>query len=142
MQAMNREALTLELEKSRRALGRSAADLKWELDFKRKTENSIREYRFAWLGGAAAFGFLIAGSRSKRKRKKARQLESGAVDVDGTDPAPKKQGKKKDDDSGFAMPTIIAVILGALRILMPLLKPIVSAYAARKLGDIAGKLGK
>jgi len=141
MPGMNREALTLELEKSRRAIRRSAADLRWELDFKRKTENSIREYRFAWLGGAAAFGFLLAGSQSRRRRKKLKKAE--ARDVTNGVPTQKAKSKKqKGEEGGFSFPAVLTVILGALRILMPLLRPIASAYAARKLGDIAGKLAQ
>lgn len=138
---MTREQLAAELERSRRAIRRSGADLKWELDFNRKTRESIRNHRFAWLGGAAAFGFLLAGSR-RSKRARVVEIPAGPEPSEGTsDEKPHRKPKRKPEVSK-AIPTILTVILGAVRLLLPVLRPLVTAYAAKKLAQIADKVNK
>ncbi len=112
-----------EIEASRRAIGRDYASLRQDLNFKSRTQESIKTRPLAWLGGAAGLGWLLAGRKKKRLPKASTGKTAAAVEN-----APVKSLG------------ILGVLLAAFRILLPILRPAATAYAAKKFADLAGRL--
>ena len=112
---------------SRAAIRRDSSTVRAELDVAAKIQSSVRSRPFAWLGGAAAIGYLLAGpkTRTKTVTKFVRQ-KSGE---------PVRETKKKP--RGF-----FDLLLSLLKLAVPLLRPALSAYAAKRFGDFAQKLAK
>lgn len=117
---MSIEDFRRELELSRAAISRDYASLRSELDFVAKAKRGVAKKPLPWLGGAAALGYLLAGRRRKRKerRKKARQQASDATE-------------------SAARITVLGVLIATFRFLLPVLKPMISSYAAKRLGAFA-----
>lgn len=119
--------LLAELARSREAIARDASAVRAELDVAEKIQNSIRMRPFAWLGGAAALGYIIAGPKTRTKtvtkfvRGKARE---------------KSVPDKKKPRGWFG------ILLSLAKLSLPLVRPALSAYAARRFGDFAEKLAK
>jgi hypothetical protein len=118
---MNRiEEFRRELEASRVAIRGDYSALRRELDFVGKARRSVASKPLPWLGGAAAIGWLFAGRRKARKAR--RQKTAGAEAVESA-----KQV------------TILGVLIAALRMLFPVVQPLLTAYASRKVGEFAAR---
>jgi len=118
---MTRSQLVAELDSSRRAIARDFSALRTELDFVEKSKRSVREHSFAWLGGAAVLGYVLSG----RRKKKAQKLGV-------TKPDPQQKTPLARFEWG-------AFLLATFRIALPLLRPIFSAYAAKRLAALLGE---
>ncbi len=119
--------LLADVARSRAAIKRDTVAVRAELDLATKLQNSVRSRPFAWLGGAAAIGYFFAGpkTRTKTVTKYIKGKSGGAV----------REEKKKP--RGF-----FAVLLSLFRLALPLVRPALSAYAAKRFGDFAQKLAK
>ena len=53
--------------RSRAAIRRDSSAVRTELDVAAKLQNSVRSRPLAWLGGAAAIGYLLAGPKTRTK---------------------------------------------------------------------------
>lgn len=100
-------------------MARDFRGLRYELDIPRKIRRSFREQTVLWIGAAAVVGTLIVLLPLRRKKIYV-DLASGAV----------AKPTKKLLDAGL--------LLGALRIALPLLKPAIENLVARKMGGFAG----
>ncbi len=125
---MSRKAeLLANVARSRAAILRDTVAVRAELDVAAKIQNSVRSRPFAWLGGAAAIGYFFAGPKTRTKTvTKFVRGKSGAPVVE------KKKGRR-----GF-----FAVLLSLFKLALPLVRPALSAYAAKRFGDFAQKLAK
>jgi hypothetical protein len=101
-----------EIERSRGRLARDVSGLRYELDIPGKIRRSFREQTVLWVGAAVAVGILVVYLPRSRK--------TIHVDVD-------RSGKKKNKilESGL--------LLGALRLALPLLKPVVLNFVKNKM---------
>ena len=119
--------LLADVARSRTAILRDTAAVRAELDIAAKIQNSVRSRPFAWLGGAAAIGYFFAGPKTRTKTvTKYVRGKSG-------EPARKPDKKPR----GF-----FHVLLSLLRLALPLIRPALTAYAAKRFGDFAQKLAK
>jgi hypothetical protein len=119
--------LLADVARSRTAILRDTAAVRAELDIAAKIQNSVRSRPFAWLGGAAAIGYFFAGPKTRTKTvTKYVRGKSG-------EPARKPEKKAR----GF-----FHVLLSLLRLALPLIRPALTAYAAKRFGDFAQKLAK
>jgi len=119
--------LLADVARSRTAILRDTAAVRAELDIAAKIQNSVRSRPFAWLGGAAAIGYYFAGPKTRTKTvTKYVRGKSG-------EPARKPEKKPR----GF-----FHVLLSLLRLALPLIRPALTAYAAKRFGDFAQKLAK
>ena len=115
------------VSRSRAAILRDTSAVRAELDFAAKIQNSVRSRPFAWLGGAAAIGYLLAGPKTRTK--------TVTKIAPGKSSDPVRETKKKA--RGF-----LDLLLSLLKLTIPLLRPALSAYAAKRFGDFAQKLQK
>jgi len=115
--------IRLEIDASRRAIRTDYAALRGELDFAAKAKRVIAKRPLPWLGGAAFLGFLLSG------RKKVKVYET-------------KGGKGKPTVKSSKGITVLSVLLGAARLIFPLVRPQLTALALSKLTDLSGKFSR
>jgi hypothetical protein len=125
---MTKEEILSELSMSRAAITREYVAVRTELDFKSKLDNLVRRKPYAWLGGAAALGWFLAGPKTKTR------VVTKVVQPNGTPVVVKEKKKRRAG--------LIALFLGVIRFAFPLLKPALTAYAGRFFADMATKLPK
>ncbi len=123
----NKLELQAEVARSRAAILRDSAAVRDELDVAAKIKASVRFRPFAWLGGAAALGYILAGPKTRTK------TVTKFVAGKGKEPAPKERRKPR----GF-----FEILFSLIKLSLPLLRPALSAYAAKRFGDFAEKLAK
>jgi TctA family transporter len=121
---MTKEEILAELAASREAIVQGWSALRAELDFKTKLSNLVREKPYAWLGGALALGWILAGPKSKTR-----------VETKTITPIVKVEKKK-------ARAGLVALILGLVRLLLPVLKPAATAYVGGRIADLAKRPSK
>lgn len=126
---MTKEQLLAELAASRTAIRRDYGAVRRELDVQAKLENLVRRKPFAWLGGAAALGWWMAGP--KRKTRVVTKYVA----------TPGKPGRtaKKPDPARLGW---LGVGLALFKFSLPFLKPLLTAYAGRQLTALATRLAK
>lgn len=116
-----KESLLLELAKSRAALQRDWSAVGDELNLANKARRSVKRHPLAWLGAAAALGYLA----SRR-------------------PAPAKPPAAKGHAQPLKTPPTRlgpwSLLWNIAKLLVPVLRPALSAYAAQKLGELATKV--
>jgi len=120
----SKEAMLAEIMRSRMAIRRDTVAVREEFDVRKKVAAVVRKSPFAWVGGAATLGFLFSQFRKpagKKSSSRKEKLSSPAV--------------------GAARPIgFLAFVLGVLKLLVPAFRPALSAYAAKRLADLAGNL--
>ncbi|MEI6033568.1 MAG: hypothetical protein WCS65_04695 [Verrucomicrobiae bacterium] len=114
-----------ELVRSRAAIARDAAEVRAQLDLAAKIKSSVKARPFAWLGGAAAIGYILAGPKTRTKTVIKRV-----------------RGKSEEPEKPRSAGGFWGISLSLLKLSLPLLRPALSAYAAKRFGDFAEKLGK
>ena len=114
-----------EIARSRAAIATDSAMVRAELDLTKHIKNSVKMRPFAWLGGAAALGYILAGPKTRTKTviKTVKDTREGKTD-----------GVKKRPR------TFLGILFGLFKLAVPFLKPLVTAYATRRLGAFADKL--
>ena len=123
----NKSEILAEITRSRAAIVRDAELVRNELDVAVKLKTAVKKRPFAWLGGAAALGYILAGPKTRTKTviKRAKESKSANATVE------KKQSR-----------TILEILFSLFKLLLPLVRPVISAYAARRFGAFAEKLGR
>lgn len=125
---MSRKAeIVAELARSRAAIARDSSAVREEFNVVARLQRSVKSRPFAWLGGAAAVGYFLAGPKTRTKTVTKIVREKG--------PGPAKVETKKQH--GFW-----DVLFSLIKLCFPLVRPALSAYAARRIGDFADKIGK
>jgi hypothetical protein len=112
-----------ELRLSRAAIARDTAAVAEEINLASKLKKSVRRHPLAWLGSAAAIGWVLAGPKTRVVTKSAK----------GKSPAL----PEKSRPAGFW-----GILLALFKIVIPLARPALSAYAARRLGEMAEKISR
>ena len=125
---MTKEEIMAELGASRAAIVQGCAAVRAEFDFKTKLNNLVRRKPYAWLSGAAALGWFLAGPKTKSR------VVTKIVKPDGT---PTITREKKRHRAG-----LLALLVALIRLAIPVIKPALSAYAGRRLADMAAKPSK
>jgi hypothetical protein len=125
---MTKEEIMAELGASRAAIVQGCAAVRAELDFKTKLNNLVRRKPYAWLSGAAALGWFLAGPKTNSR------VVTKIVKPNGT---PTVTREKKRHRAGF-----IALLVALIRLVIPVIRPALSAYAGRRLADMAAKPSK
>lgn len=127
---MSKEILVAELSRSRAAIAQDYRAVRAEMDVAEKLKRVVRQRPFAWLGGAAALGWILSGPKTKKK------LVTKFV------PAQDKRAGKTEKKSGGRFGGGVALLFTAFRLALPYLKPALLNYATKYVGDIAGKSGR
>ena len=122
----NKDAILEELRLSRMAIARDTHSLAEEFNISAKLQRSVKSHPLAWLSGAAAIGYIFAGPKTKTVTKLV---------------APKNESHSKDAPQK-ASSHLLKNAFGLFKILLPLIRPAVSAYASRRLGEYAEKSGR
>jgi len=110
--------LTAEIARSRDFVERDLRDLRAELDFPRKIRRSFRRSTGLWIAAVVVVGVALA-VRPARKKKIYVQPKSD------------ENSKGKLVEAGFA--------LGALRLAVTLLKPVILKFVTSKLTGYASR---
>lgn len=128
----NKTALLREVELSRSAIRRDFNGLREELNLAKKVEKVIRKKPFWWLAGAGISGFVIASLRGGRPSAKTpgRAAEKSAGKSERSS---LEQGVKALGFWGF--------VLSLFKIAFPVVRPLLSAYATRRMAELAMSLG-
>lgn len=111
-----------ELRRSRLAIARDTASVARELDVVSKLRRSVTSRPLAWLGGAAAIGYMLAGPK---KRKALAALPS-----------------KPTTPAKNAWQRLFSILFQIARMLFPLFRPALSAYAAQRLGEMSSRFSR
>ena len=121
-----KEKILEDLRRSRAAIARDANAVVEEVNLVSKLKKSVRNRPLAWLGGAAALGWVLAGPKTRivTKTVKGKSLE----------PA------KKSGLSGAA--GLWSILLALFKIAYPLARPALTAYATRRVGEFAEKFSR
>jgi hypothetical protein len=123
---VNRKSEILaELARSRAAIRRDTNAVRAQIDVTARVKRSVLTHPFAWLGGAAALGYILAGPKTRTKTVVKTVKEKSGRPAKA-DPRPR----------GFW-----GICLLLVRLVVPLVRPALSAYAARRLGSFADRLG-
>ncbi|GEM_PF-382672 len=107
------EALKWEIAASRQDVARELRSVRDEVDIPLKIRRSLREHTGLWIGAAIAVGVIVM--ILPRKKEVHVDLAKGL----------KGKPEKKFLEAGF--------LLGVLRLLAPLLKPMVKNFIAHKM---------
>lgn len=126
---MSKELLLNELRRSREDLSRDTAVLRRELDFEAKVKQSVRKHSFAWIGSAAALGWMIAGPK-KKTRVVTRLVGSRGEPV-------REEVKKTAGRAGA-----LGIAITVLKFALPYLRPVLTQYAGRFAGELAQRFAK
>lgn len=118
----SRRLLLEEVRRSRAAIARDFENLRSELDLPGKLRAGYQKRPALWLGAAAALGWVLAGRKRRRTARTSRMAASSP--------------ERSPHHAG------VGVFLIALaKLLLPLLKPLLTAYTAKKLARLGERLG-
>jgi hypothetical protein len=118
---ISKDSLLAELAKSRAALRRDWSAVGGELNVANRARRSVKRHPLAWLGAAAAIGYLASGRRSTAKTPSIKATSS-----------PSKTISPRLGPWGL--------VWNIAKLLVPVIRPALSAYAAQKLGELATKV--
>lgn len=124
-----KDKLLTELSRSRAAVVRDFSTVRSELDVAAKLRQSVKSRPFAWLGSAAALGYIIAGPK-----RRTRVITKTVHDRKSKEKLAKPEIRESR--------SLFGTLLMLFKIVSPLVRPALSAYAVRRFGDFAEKLGK
>ncbi len=124
----NKEAILDELRRSRLAIARDTAAIAEEFNLLGKLRRSVTSRPLAWLGGAAALGYIFSRPKTKKPTKNTPLIDGSLTE--NTIPTAK-------DRQHWLM-----TAFGIFKMVFPFIRPALSAYAARRLGEISEKIGR
>lgn len=119
----SKDKILEELRRSRLAIARDVHAVADEIDIAAKLKRSVKRRPLAWLGSAAALGYILAGPKTRRAAAKGKK---GTADMPPAAPR-----------GGWAV--FFSSLLTVFKLLLPVLRPALSAYAAQRLGEFAAK---
>jgi hypothetical protein len=122
----SKQEILEELRRSRVAIARDTASIAEELNLVSKIRRSVKTRPLAWLGSAAALGYILAGPKT-RKAPKTIPTKKGAKS--------EKSEPARTERQGF-----FSILFNLAKFLFPLLRPALSAYAAQRLGELSSRI--
>jgi hypothetical protein len=122
----SKQEILEELRRSRVAIARDTTSIAEELDIVSKIRRSVKTRPLAWLGSAAALGYILAGPKT-RKAPKTISVKKGAK--------PEKSEPARTERQGF-----FSILFNLAKFLFPLLRPALSAYAAQRLSELSSRI--
>ncbi len=126
---MTKQQIIAEVAQSRAAIARDYASVRREMDFQAKLNQVIRRKPLAWLGGAAALGWLLSGPKTKTR------VVTKFLKPDGK-PA------RREEKATASRLGVLGVLIALVKFSLPLLRPLLTAYAGNRFADIASKLAR
>ena len=120
---MTKDEILAELHRTRSAISTDTIHLRQELDIQAKLNAVVRKKPLAWIGGAAALGWWLAGPKTRTR------VVTKTVDGQG------RRVKAKKKKGGFGR---FGILFALLRFAFPYLKPALSSYAVQFLGRWIG----
>jgi len=124
----SKQEILEELRRSRLAIARDTASIAEELDIVSKIKRSVRTRPLAWLGSAAALGYILAGPKT-RKAPKTISTKKGT----------KSEKSKKSEPVQIGRQGFFSILFNLVKFLFPLFRPALSAYAAQRLGELSSR---
>lgn len=121
----SKQQILEELRRSRVAIARDTASIAEELNIVSKIRRSVRTRPLAWLGSAAALGYIFAGPKTRKP----------AI----TTPTKKGTKSEKSEPVRAGRQGLFSVLFHLVKFLFPLLRPALSAYAAQRLGELSSR---
>jgi len=118
----SKQEILEELRRSRLAITRDTSSIAEELNIVSKIKRSVRTRPLAWLGSAAALGYILAGPKTRKAPKTISTKK-------GTKSEPVYTGRQ-----GF-----FSILFNLAKFLLPLFRPALSAYAAQRLGELSSR---
>ena len=119
-----KQVILAEISQSRTAVARDLRALRDELNLTEKIRDSVRTHSPLWMGGAATASFLF--TRIFRGKKEAS--------------APRKKGDSPRETTAKRLGslTLGGVSIALVRLLFPLVKSAIFAYATKKIYKASG----
>jgi len=121
----SKQEILEELRRSRVAIARDTASIAEELDIVSKIRRSVKTRPLAWLGSAAALGYILAGPKTRKAPK--------------TIPAKKGAKSEKSETARTERQGFFSILFNLAKFLFPILRPALSAYAAQRLGELSSR---
>jgi hypothetical protein len=118
----SKQEILEELRRSRKAIARDTASIAEELNLVSKIRRSVTARPLAWLGSAAAIGYILAGPKTRKAPKII----------------PDKKGSKTETARN-GWQSFFGVLFNLAKFLFPLFRPALSAYAAQRLGELSSR---
>jgi hypothetical protein len=118
-----------ELRRSRAAISRDVSSVGEELNVIGKIQRSVKSRPLAWLGGAAAIGYMLAGPKTRVVAAKKTSGKEAAKD-------------SKAKTGRFGGMGWIGTIFALLKLVLPVAQPALSAYATRRMAEFAEKISR
>ncbi|MFM8765124.1 MAG: hypothetical protein ACKOEZ_09865 [Spartobacteria bacterium] len=120
----SKQEILEELRRSRVAIARDTTSIAEEIDIVSKIRRSVKTRPLAWLGSAAALGYILAGPKTRKV------------------PSPAKKGGKseKSGSARTGRQGFFSILFQLAKFLLPLLRPALSAYAAQRLGELSSRI--
>jgi hypothetical protein len=122
----SKQEILEELRRSRVAIARDTASIAEELNLVSKIRRSVTTRPLAWLGSAAALGYILAGPKTRKAPK--------------TIPAKKGAKSEKSEPVHTGRQGFFGMLFNLARFLFPLFRPALSAYAAQRLGELSSRI--
>ncbi|MEO6847724.1 MAG: hypothetical protein ABI443_09190 [Chthoniobacterales bacterium] len=127
---MTRLEILAELEKTRFAIAKNASGMRENLDVGKKIQSSVARHAYWWIGGAAILGFVLSGRGGGKSTK----------------PIPAKRASKKSKPTEkdeipevIKKTTALTALVAGFKILLPILKPLITNYANKALIQMASR---
>ena len=122
----SKQEILEELRRSRVAIARDTASIAEELNLVSKIRRSVTARPLAWLGSAAALGYILAGPKTRKAPK--------------TIPAKKGKKSEKSEPVHTGRQGFFSILFNLAKFLFPLLRPALSAYAAQRLSELSSRI--
>ena len=125
----NKDAILEDLRRSRLAIARDTNAISDQLNVSAKIQRSVKRHPLAWLGGAAALGYIFAGPKTKTITK---IVPAKSVPDENTPPPAETKSSSH----------FVEGSLRFFKVIFPLVRPVLMSYATRRLGEFAEKIGR
>jgi hypothetical protein len=123
--------LALELTRARASISRSAAGVRYGLDFPNRVKESVKGSPVVWVAGAVGAVGLISLLVPWRRRREA---PSNVWSDLGSRFGRPRPGAARVAGGG----AVLGIVLTAARFLLPLVQPAIMSFIKSRLGDYTG----
>lgn len=125
MTGPTKEQLLAEIARSRNAILRDAQMVRHEASPVVRFERVVARKPWVWVFAAAVLGWALAGPKTKTRVIREKPVIGG------------KSGRRRDRRPQGPLGMAVSLV----RVAMPMIKPALTAYAAKRVAEMAQKLG-